>query len=274
MRLAVSFHRTFPLSRPAISQLLELVSLIGDNSSYEGLSKREIREGTSLGTVYAEAMPRYAVAAGLLNDDKRLTPFGRLVCQHDIELLNPSTLWLMHYHMVSPTGCAPLYWREFVIKHFHEDNKLDPDQLASELAEMQENRGGKDLAATTIRPAVTVFLGSYAKDDGLGRLRLVEQNNDGCYTICEPASISLWAFAYMLADFWEGQWGVRTGINLNSLTEPGGLASLLHLYTGDMNDLLGNMAQHGLVEVQRMVPPYQLVRLWKNKEDILEHLYE
>jgi hypothetical protein len=41
-----------------------------------------------------------------------------------------------------------------------------------------------------------------------------------------------------------------------------------------MNDLLGEMAQHGLIEVQRMVPPYQLVRLWTNKEDILEHLYD
>ena len=79
-RLGLTFHRTFSLVRPAISQIIRLAASAAQGNHEESiLTKEKIRAETNLGTIYAEAMPRYARGTGLLDERNRLTSFGRSV---------------------------------------------------------------------------------------------------------------------------------------------------------------------------------------------------
>src|SRR5438874_1815524 len=100
-KLGLSFHRTFPLSRPAVSQVLRVSAGHRGPTGAGGtdLSFRSLRELTNLGTVYVEAMPRYARGAGLISEDGSPSQFGRLAFAGDPSLARVETQWLMHYHL-------------------------------------------------------------------------------------------------------------------------------------------------------------------------------
>jgi hypothetical protein len=80
--------------------------------------------------------------------------------------------------------------------------------------------------------------------------------------------------AYVVADYWQHQWENRKTVNLSAMTEKGGPADLLMLSSGDMNSYLGDMGERGFVEVQRRIPPYQVMRLWDDPAVILERIYD
>lgn len=76
----MTFHRSFTLVRPAISQILQVVSETQPSKPTAGeltkcCSQAEFRKKTSLGSIYIEAMPRYARGAGLLTDGNCLSTF-------------------------------------------------------------------------------------------------------------------------------------------------------------------------------------------------------
>ena len=100
-RLSLSFSRGFALYRSGVQAVL-VSALAGQE-----ITKDDILENTTLGTVQAEAMPRYAERCGLLNENRKPTLFGELVGQHDASLALAPTQWLMHYYMAAPHRCAP-----------------------------------------------------------------------------------------------------------------------------------------------------------------------
>lgn len=77
--------------------------------------------------------------------------------------------------------------------------------------------------------------------------------------------------AYALADYWQGNWGDRTGVNLDRVRE---VSALLLIGSGEMNGFLRTMQEHGLIDVQRRHPPYQVMRQFSSAEAVLEHLYD
>jgi hypothetical protein len=70
-RMGMTSHRGFPVSLPSMAILLSLA-----NETDGGLSYDTVRTSTNLGTIYAEAMPKYARAAGLLDDDMKPSRLG------------------------------------------------------------------------------------------------------------------------------------------------------------------------------------------------------
>ena len=75
--MSLTFHRTFSLSRSSVAKVINLAQ------NNPGFKRDDLAEGTDLGTVYQEAMPRYAFRAGLLDERNHLTLLGRFVAQHD-----------------------------------------------------------------------------------------------------------------------------------------------------------------------------------------------
>lgn len=262
--MALAFHESFTLSRPALSQLLG--ALEGNRLKAEALATQ-----TSLGTNYQKAMPRYAYRAGLLDERRCLTAFGRHVVQADPYLEQLATQWLLHYHLAAPHG-PTAFWHMLVCRYFRPGNTLTAEALTEALTAFVAQPAGKPPAARTIRSTVTVFLGSYLKPDGLGRLGLLEAR-DGDYRVGWPDPPPLWAFAYALADYWQAHYGHQLTANLEDLVN-GDFAAVFLLGESSATELLMMLKREGMVDVYRTAHPYQVVLLQPNPEDALRRLYE
>lgn len=271
-RLGVTFHRTFSLVRAGVLQVLELVANSrGDKSRC--LSRETIRELSNLGKIYVEAMPRYAFGTGLLDSQNCLTDFGLYSQRGDKLLERLSTQWLMHYYMSAPHGPGPAFWHELVVTRFRTGNEFTANEIAAQISEFVATQEGKQLAERSARTTATVFLGTYTKEEGLGRLGILQSVGNQRYRVQEPDPPPTWAFAYALLDYWRAQFGGRLTINLDTLYGERGLTTLFLCGAGRLNMMLRTMQEEGYVDVYRVAPPYQVVLLRQESEPLLQKLY-
>lgn len=266
----LTFHRTFSLSRPSITEILQLAAT--QPKSESGLSRKDIRAGTTLGTIYVESMPRYALGAGLLDEKNRLTPFGRLAVQHDLQLALPATQWMMHYYLSAPEGPGPAFWHDLVTSHFRPGNQFSAEELGSHLADFVEQTEGKPLAERTVRSTITTFLGTYTKSDGLGGLGLLEQDGSSYYvreSSPPPASV----VAVALAEYWDQQFRGRVTVNESDLLDQSTLPDIFLMGRSAFDATLRELQRAHIVDLHRTAPPYQIVLLQPDPQDHLIRLY-
>lgn len=268
-RLGITFHRTFALNRPAIAQVLRVAQAANGL-----LDSRMLREQTTLGTIYIEAMPRYARGCGLLEPTgSRLTRFGALALAHDPALQHPATQWLMHYHLSAPHGPGPRFWHYLVTHELRPGNIVHSELLAEAIAQ-----GLADTAALpnahSLRTSATVFLGSYAKTEGLQKLGVLKAYAKQHYLVEPPAAPPLAALAVSLACYWRDVLGDPLTVSLDTLTQPGGLADVLLISAAALERLLEQLQRYRVIELYRQAPPYQVARLWDDPDELLNHLYD
>ena len=265
-RLSLSFHRTFSLSRDSIRAILELAV---SNSNEGGLSNKQISEQTNLGTIYVEAMPRYAYGSGLLNKDRSPTEFGRTALFHDSLLLHPSTQWLMHYFMSAPHGPGPLFWTKLVTSFFIPGEEFRNEDIVSCL--MKDNDALKE---ETISDAKTAFIGSYVKNDGFGSLGLIlEDEERAVYQINYPDPPPVWAMAAAFLDFCQVQYpGVKV-VNLDNILDGSDFSTIFMVGARRINQMLSRMQEAGYVELFNSVPPYGIAILRTDTAPLMEKMY-
>jgi hypothetical protein len=268
MRLGISFHETLPLRRANIAQVLTL-------SQTQKLTPTNITSATSLGTNEVKATPRFMQATGLL-DNNTLTPFGNAVLAHDPNLDSPTTLWLLHYHLVAPHHTAPAYWRHLVLNSLRLGVTITSENLAQDIGAFQRSIDSKEFAEGTLRSSASVFLSAYSQESALGGLGILQkiQDNTNSYVMGTLTEVPWRAVAYALADFWEGVWGDRNQIPYSDVMATDGPTALLLLDSGTMGQHLTRMRQENLIEVQRVARPWTAARNWKSKNDLLETLYD
>jgi len=272
-KLGMTFHRSFTLNRPALSQIIELAGQI-ENIPVNGkcLSKAEIRNLTSLGSIYVEAMPRYGRGSGLLTEGNCLTEFGRFTNDFDPMLNKSATQWLLHYHLCAVHGSGPLFWNELVSRRFRIGNQFLQQEVTDQIYEYYANID-KSIAIDSAKVTASVFLGTYIKQDGLGSLAILDSKKKESYTVKGPDNPPTWAFAYALVDYWEAHYSERLSINLDDLTNEHGLANLFLMDTAAVTRILNELQHAGFVEVYRSAHPYQLLLLSHDKSLALRNLY-
>ncbi len=265
----ISFHRTFALRRAALWEVIQ--ALMEGNT----ISSDNLRRSTNLGTIQVEAYRRYVYRSGLIDEDGQFTIFGNIVSSKDSSLSTLTTQWLMHYHLSAPHGPGPWFWHYLVTRVLRVGQQITPRDLAEKIAQALRDREGKQLRERTIRSAATVFIGSYAKTEGLHQLRLLRKVGSGQFAVTQPEPVPVWAFAYALVDYWTHQWGDRATVNLSDLFEPGSLPSIFLLDAPMVENLLVALRQENLIDLYRVAPPYQLVRKWgpDAPRSILERAY-
>lgn len=267
--IGLTFHESFSLSRPAVSQVISTIAEVSQSSSLE----RTLREHTALGTRYVKSMPRYAIGTGLLSFDRQLTPFGHYALAHDPMLEQHGTQWLMHYHLSAPHGPGPAFWHDLVASDFYVGREFSADEIARHIAAFLEQTEGRTLVERTVRSTATVFLGTYTKSDGLGKLGILTALDGQRYLVTEPVPPPVWAVAYSLLDYWAAHYNDRLTVSLDSLTEPGGFVSLFLLGQQEFGEVLRVLQAEHYVEVYRTAPPYQVVLLRRDTEPLLKKLY-
>lgn len=268
-RVGTVFHESFSLNRPAISQILEIAS----NSSGK-VDFNRIRNGTNLGNNYVKAMPRYAVGAGLLAEKSyRLTSFGQHVYQHDPNLNHPSTQWLMHYHLSAPLGPGPLFWHFLVTRNLFPGKTLDRPVLIKSAQNHLLETDGKELNERSARTLITVFLGTYSKPDGFGKLGLLTETSSG-FTVVEPTLPNQWVIGYALAHYWASTWPQFRQIELDALEHSWGFTSLFPVSRSQLHQGLKSLQTEGLLELVQVAPPYQILQRWQAPDVFLAKIYE
>ena len=212
--------------------MADVLRLAGTASSVFGrprcLTREMIRELTTLGTIYVEAMPRYSFGAGLLDANNCLTAFGMLAYkQHNPSLDQICTQWLLHYNLSASSGPGPAFWHELVATRFSPGSEFTSADITLQVSELYKRSEHKPLAERSARATATAFLGTYSKPEALGRLGILRKNPSGCYQVLAPNPLPTWAFACIMMDYWQHQFANRLTINLDAITGRGSLADLL-----------------------------------------------
>jgi len=267
-RIGTMFHESFSLSRPAIGAVMSVI----ETEELSGGLHATLRQQTHLGKNYVKAMPQYARGCGLLTLDNQPTAFGTRALNSDPLLETQTTQWLMHYFLSTPHGPGPAFWHEFVKTRFRFGDELTKSSLAEQLVDFVNSSESKKLKLNSATSTANIFVGTYTKDDGLGRLGLMEEVGDS-YRILESDPPPVWAFAVALLDFWQFQFPNRVTINLDELYADGGLTNIFMIGEGRINRYLRTLQQEGIVDVFRVAPPYQVVLLKPDPTLALDRLY-
>lgn len=274
-RLGFTFHRTFFLKRSAIKQVLELVES-GSNQKGEKskLLRRDIRDNSQLGTIYVEAMPRWAWGIGLLTPTKAFTKFGKYAQVYDISMEQLGTQWLMHYHLSAPHGPGPSFWHKVVSSQLRSGENLSQEKIAHQISEIYLHEEGKPLSPKSATSTANVFIETYIQKEALGNLGILEEIEKNCYQVQETEIPPTWAVAAAILDYWQAHFPNQVTINLTSLTTDSGLASLFMISRSRLDMILSEMREAGIVELFRVAPPYQVALLNGDPEPIFERMYQ
>lgn len=268
-RIGLAFSESFSLSRPSVMQVLSIVAQIPQGASLGTV----LKERTSLGKNYVKSMPQYAKGSGLLGFNNRLTPFGHYVLAHDPLLEQRGTQWLMHYYMSAPHGPGPAFWHELVCRFFYVGHEFSKTQLERHVTAFVKQAESRELVERTIRSAVTVFVGTYLKPDGLGKLGILSEVSKDCYRVNEVSTPPPTAAACALLDYWAAHFEGRLTISLDTLVAPDGFVRLFMMGRQDLNEVLRALQGEHYVEVYRSVLPEQVVLLQQDIEPLLKKLY-
>lgn len=269
--LGLTFHRSFSLNRPAILQILRL-SMGIDNGGATKLKRKDIQEKSQLGTIYVEAMPRWAWGTGLISKDKKLSLFGKYALLYDSLLENSGTQWLMHYYLSAPHGAGPAFWNEIISNMLYPGKMFTSEELVEEIGNFTWRYENKLPAKRGVQSTATIFIGSYTKPEGLEKLRLFEKTSSGQFKVSAHTNPPVWAVGCALLDFWAAQFTERLGVGLDTLQQSGFLKLFL-MSKSDFDEVLKNLQEAGYIDVYRTAPPYQVVLLRQDQDGLLKKLY-
>ena len=188
--------------------------------------------------------------------------------------MHPATLWLMHYHLCAPTGPGPLYWHYCIKEQLRVGAEIEGSRLGSNVGAFLSHTEGTNLEPKTVKQAASVLLGSYTKDDALGKLGILEEIKRGEYRVLEPEPAPVFAIGYALAHYWESVYGDAGQVALEELFSAGGFADLMYLSDFDLKTAMRTLQREQMLELWRVAPPHQAVKRWNSPLDFLERLYE
>lgn len=251
--VALSYHRGFGLVRTAVASVLRSYS--------EGHTRAQIEAESKLGPDQFTAAAIYCERSGLSIQGK-LTDFGLTVAENDATLSESATQWAMHYFLSNPALNSPNYWAMLTLNGLPLLGQLSQARISEDIVNYAQEVSGWQPSDRTVKSGATAYLATYAKEEGLGSLGILEEaEGRSQYTVRQPRALSVGAFACLLADYWQRHWPDRADVLLEQVTQ-GELAQVLLLSENKVNDLLGSLAapDMALVKRQRKHLPYQVIR--------------
>ena len=271
--MSLSFHKTFSLECDNLAKLLHAVTQnpLASNSDIAELTGIGI--GKSDGDGKVRPIISYADYAGLISVNQNskarrieLTEVGKAVFELDAALRKPVTQWVLHYHL-SKNGGAARVWNYFVQMFL----PLNPTFEKSHLEKGLEEKFAGEATVKSINPGV--LLRSYLDSNALGLLRLVKESGRNKYVRGRPFIPTPYIIGYILAEIWDAQHPARMMIDLEKLDEAGHLGPTIGLKDLDLQEQLNALTHLGVIGQMREAPPFQVVRQWGDKLELLRKAY-
>jgi len=159
-------HQTFPIREGWLTKAINLLET--DPAAF---TRKDLSESLGVGTNMAKAIEHWIVVTGLAtrlpakeaHQQKRkyvLTPFGRIVAEHDPFLTAEDTWWFLHINIVNDESNAVTwnwFFNDFAEKRFEKSN------LVGRLMRHERSTATRPASEKTIERDLSCFLGSYAK---------------------------------------------------------------------------------------------------------------
>jgi len=270
--MSLSFHESFPLECENIAKLLAVVV------EKPSVSNVEIAELTGLGIGknprkgLVQPTIEYADCAGLITIEPRgrqinLTDIGRVIFEHDRQMKKPVTQWALHYHLSRVGGKAEA-WAHFVQEFLPRRQKFERTEFEKSIEEKFGNRA----KLRSIKPGLT--LNSYTESRGLGLVRLLRESGREYVRMRPDIPLPPYVIGYILAEIWDARHPTRMMIDEDALSEPGHLGPAVGLKDSDLQEQLNELTHIGVIGQMREAPPFQVVKQWSDKLELLRKAYE
>jgi hypothetical protein len=272
--MSLSFHKTFPLECENIAKLLRVVAVNPIANNTDIAESTGIGIGKGVGDGKVRPTISYADYAGLIwvSSDSaprriELTEVGKIVLEYDGALKKPVTQWVLHYHLSKEGGRARV-WNYFTQAFLPFNSSFEKSALERGL----EEKFAGEATVKSINPGV--LLRSYLDSNALGLLRLIRESGRNKYTRGRPYIPTPYIIGYILAEIWDAQHPTRMMIDEAKLSEPGHLGPTIGLKDAELQEQLNALTHLGVIGQMREAPPFQVVKQWDNKLELLRKAYE
>ena len=272
-KLQLSFHTTFALKKEDMLKILEAVTKgEGLKSSLEDLMQR-----TGLGNKKIIPMKSWAIRTGLVKNDF-LTPEGKLVLEHDLDLSSPLTDWLMHFYLsfgdkgLAAPPPAPADWGGWtylIYTFLPQYRAFTSDDLVHTSALVFEQETTKNLTKN-----FKFALRAYTEEQAIANCKFLTSENN--QFIAGQAQLpNPYLIGYFLAKLWERDFQDAKSVLTESILEHHmGLAPVLGISAAAAQEQLNILEAHGIIEQRRAVPPFQVIPRWDTPLVLLEKAYD
>lgn len=193
----LKFHQGFKLDR---ERLATLVRCISDS---ETTSKKAAATYMGIGEPAAEGCIGWLMKTGLGTAQRgayMLTPLGALIASHDPHLSQPSTLWLLHYYLVTEHDERSEVWYRAFNEFLSPGTSFTRDALETyverSLDSSPTNKSG-------VADDCTQFGKCYTESVALGKLDLVREVEKKTYEAGLNSAPDPQIFAFALFDTWQ-----------------------------------------------------------------------
>ena len=269
------FHKSFSFERDNVSKILAFASENSSSDRFKIADETGIGIGKSASDGKVQPTIQYAVYAGLLTVDSAeskneisLTPVGEIIFENDPRLKSAVTQWVMHYFF-SRSENEAMIWSFFV----HEFLPYFPN---FENADLETRLEAKffDLSERINKENRRILTSCYTDGNALSKTGLLESYEKDKYKRGNTKYPNKYLAAYILAEIWEAKHPDKSMVEPSVLRESGHLATTLNLTESDLQNCLDEMSAAGLIDQMREAPPFQVVRKWTDKFDLLRRAYE
>lgn len=269
------FHKTFVLERNNISKVLTFVSANPTADRQSIAEETGIGIGRNVSDGKVRPTIQYAIYTGLLTPDSAeskndivLSDVGKTIFSVDPSLKSRITQWLMHYFLCREENEA-LVWSYFVHHFLQEHSEFDGETLQENLRQHFD-----DLSDANIKDYRRILISCYIDANALSKVGLIESFEKNKFLRGGVHYPNPYLAAYILAEIWQAKHPERSMVGPDTLMQPGHLASTLNLNHGDLQNCLDEMSGVGAIRQMREAPPFQVIRSWDDKSDLLRRAYE
>lgn len=269
------FHKSFALERDNIAKILAFAAENSTSDRFKVAEETGIGIGKNASDGKVQPTIQYAVYGGLLTEESAelrntiaFSDVGKIIFKNDPRLKSPISQWTMHYFFCRPQNEAEI-WAFFVHEFLPQYVSFDGQSLEEEL-----KRKFSELSERVNKENRRILTSCYTDPNGLSKIELVESFQKDEFVRGRVNYPNAYLAAYILAEIWEAQHGDESSVNPNALLESGHLATTLNLNEGDLQNCLNEMSAIGAIQQMREAPPFQVIRKWTDKFDLLRRAYE
>jgi hypothetical protein len=236
------FNQGFPLYRERLSGMLRCI--------HDGQATSDEAVGSYMGVnpYMVEGIRGWLCKTGLGNGTSKnytLSPFGALVAEHDPDLQQAGTQWLLHYYLASQHEERAEVWFRCFNEYLSPEQSFSANALQDfvfrSLDQTPKNKSGVDSDTKEL-------IKTYTNPAALGDLRLLIRQGKSDIVVGRPSTPDSLIIAYVLCDSWERRFGSIDTVRLGQLiSEPESIGRVFVANDSQVRSFISALQSHGMI---------------------------
>ncbi len=241
---SIAFHQKFKLDRERLATLLRYMT------EQPIASKKGAAVYMGVGEPAAEGCIGWLIKTSLVTPrDKgyELTPLGELIANHDPELSQQNTLWLMHYYLITEHNERSEVWYRAFNEFFNPGISIERSSLLTYIERSLEGTSTNKLG---LSDDCNQFWKCYLDPASLGKLNLVQEDKQKTYTFNLSIPPDTAIFAFTLFDAWQRRFSHVDTLRISQICEePEFSGKVFVAHRDQVVQMLQNLQSLGMVNI-------------------------